>query len=362
MKNKPYTFDRVIRLLIGIAILTAIFWFVNRLSNVLFPFLLAWLLAYLLNPIVAFFQYKLRLRSRVLSIITTLVLGVAIITGMVMILTPMISAEIQKLSQLVTTYSNDINIYAFIPYGWQHEVQHFISRLDIQSLLQNDNVMSFIKKIMPQLWNFLSGSLSFLLGFAVLIVIFLYMIFILMDYDKLSEGWINLIPPKYRNLITEILHDVENGMNRYFRGQALVAIFVAILFSIGFSIIGLPLSIVLGLLIGLLSMVPYLQALGIIPALVLALLRSAETGQSYGSVLLAVALVFLIVQIIEDLILTPRIMGKVTGLHPAVILLALSIWGSLLGFVGLIIALPLTTIIISYYKRYVITEDEDENL
>jgi len=90
------------------------------------------------------------------------------------------------------------------------------------------------------------------------------------------------------------------------------------------------------------------------------LLRSVETGQTYGSVLLGIAIVFISIQVVEDLILTPKIMGKVTGLNPAIILLSLSVWGSLLGIVGMIIALPLTTLIMSYYKRFVLEADQNE--
>jgi len=148
-------------------------------------------------------------------------------------------------------------------------------------------------------------------------------------------------------------------MNRYFRGQALIALIVGILFTIGFSIIGLPLAIIMGMLIGLLTMVPYLKAIALIPTLMLGLLQSFETGQSFGSILIGIAIVYIIIQLLEDLFLTPRIMGKVTGLNPAVILLSLSIWGSLMGMVGLIIALPVTTLIISYYKRFVLNENEN---
>jgi predicted PurR-regulated permease PerM len=92
------------------------------------------------------------------------------------------------------------------------------------------------------------------------------------------------------------------------------------------------------------------------------LLQSVETGQNYGSVLLGIAVVFTLIQVLEDMVLTPRIMGRVTGLNPAVILLSLSIWGSLMGMVGMIIALPMTTLMISYYKRFVLDDvQEDEN-
>jgi predicted PurR-regulated permease PerM len=149
-------------------------------------------------------------------------------------------------------------------------------------------------------------------------------------------------------------------MNRYFRGQALIALIVGSLFAIGFSIIQLPLAIVLGLFIGLINMVPYLKIVGIIPTATMGLLRSVETGQTYLSILLGIAIVFILIQMVEDLILTPRIMGKVTGLNPAVILLCLSIWGTLLGIIGIIIALPMTTLIMSYYKRFVLDKEDKD--
>jgi predicted PurR-regulated permease PerM len=151
-------------------------------------------------------------------------------------------------------------------------------------------------------------------------------------------------------------------MNRYFRGQALVALIVSVFFIIGFSIVGLPLAIVFGLFMGVLNMVPYLKTVAVIPALFLAFLQSAETGQSFLNIMFWLVIVFLVIQIVEDLFLVPKIMGKVTGLNPAVILLSLSVWGSLMGVVGLIIALPMTTLLISYYKRLVLKETVSEEV
>ena len=89
------------------------------------------------------------------------------------------------------------------------------------------------------------------------------------------------------------------------------------------------------------------------------LLKSIDTGQNFWIILISAVAVFIIVQVIIDMIITPKIMGKAMGLNPAILLLSLSVWGALLGFIGLIIALPLTTLIIAYYKRYV-TKEEDE--
>jgi len=360
--SRPYTFDRVVRLIIGLTILLFIFFLINRLSGALLPFLIAWLLAYLLQPIVRFFQVKLRFKSLLLSIICTLVIVLGSLVGIVWLLTPMVSNEISKLSQLIILYTKGINVNTLLPLSWQDDIRYYLSHLNLQSIMQDENIMAVVKKVAPELWNIINSSLNFVLGLAVVIIVLLYLVLILLNYDKLAAGLFKIIPPNYRTLVTEIIMDLESGMNRYFRGQALIALIVGTLFSIGFSIIQLPLAIVLGLFIGLINMVPYLKIVGIIPTATMGLLRSVETGQSYGSVLLGIAIVFIVIQIIEDLILTPKIMGKVTGLNPAVILLSLSIWGSLLGMVGVIIALPLTTLIMSYYKRYVLNVDKDEQI
>jgi len=360
--SKPYTFDRVVRLLIGLAIFVFIFFLINKLSSALLPFLIAWLLAYLLQPIVRFFQIKLRFKSLVLSIICTLLLVMGSIFGLIWFLTPMVSNEIAKLSQLIVLYTKGLNVNTVLPLAWQNEIRNYLSHLNVQSIMQDENIMAVVKKIAPQLWNLINSSLNFVLGLAVVIIVLLYLVLILLNFDKLATGLFKIIPPNYRTLVTEILVDIENGMNRYFRGQALIALIVGVLFAIGFSIIQLPLAIVLGLFIGLINMVPYLKIVGIIPTATMGLLRSVETGQSYGSIILGIAIVFIVIQMIEDLFLTPKIMGKVTGLNPAIILLSLSVWGSLMGIVGMIIALPLTTLIMSYYKRFVLGEVKAEDL
>jgi len=354
--SKPYTFDRVVRIFIGLTVFFLLFFLLNRLSSVLLPFLVAWLMAYLLQPIVSFFQYKLKFRNRILSIFSTFLLLAGILTALLVLLIPMISQEIQNMAALINWYIQGVNVDSILAPSWQLEIKKYLSQLDIQAVLQNDNIMELIKKIAPQLWGIINGSLNLILGFTVIIIVFLYLIFILIDYEKVTDGMFNIIPPKYKDIATEIVRDIEIGMNRYFRGQSLVALIVGILFSIGFSIIGLPLAIVFGLFVGMLNLVPYLQVLGIIPALLLALLQSAQTGQNYWSIILALLIVFIVVQSIQDLVLVPNIMGRVTGLNPAIILLSLSVWGSLMGMVGLIIALPFTTLIISYYKRFVLIE------
>jgi predicted PurR-regulated permease PerM len=152
-------------------------------------------------------------------------------------------------------------------------------------------------------------------------------------------------------------------MNTYFRKQALISIIVGTLFAIAFSIMGLGMSIGLGLLIAVLHMIPYMHTLGIIPAFFVALVQSAQYGDSFGLYVLYIILAFGIIQVIVDAVLVPKIMGDATGLNPAVILLSLSIWGALFGILGMIIALPITTLIVSYYEFYVLkvgTKEKEE--
>ena len=356
MSTKPYTFDRVVRLLIGLAILILLFLLIKKLSNVLLPFVIAWFIAYLLQPIVRFFQYKLKLKNRILSITSTLLIFFIAIIGIISFLSPMISREFEKLTQILILYSKGISVNTFLPIAWQNEIKNYITHLDIMSILQDQNFISAIKNLTPHLSDFIYGSLDFIIGLSVVFIVFVYLIFILLDYEKITSSWLDILPPVYRVLVSGIIKDVESGMNRYFRGQALVALIVAILFITGFSLIQLPLAIVLGLLMGVFTMVPYLRIILIVPALGLGFLQSAETGVSFGSVLLGIAIVFIVIQVLEEFILIPKIMGKVTGLNPAAILLSLSVWGSLMGMLGLIIALPMTTLIISYYKRFFLKE------
>jgi predicted PurR-regulated permease PerM len=190
-----------------------------------------------------------------------------------------------------------------------------------------------------------------------LVIILMYLVFLLLDFQRFKEGSWELLPSAWREPLTEFLGEFDRAMNRYFRAQAGVAALVGVLFSIGFTLINLPLGIVLGLFIGLLNMVPYLQTLGLIPAFFLASIHALETGSSFWVMFGLTGLVFVVVQALQDMVLVPRIMGRVMGLSPAMILLSLSIWGKLLGLLGLIIALPMTCLLLAYYKRILLKQN-----
>ena len=352
MFEKEITFDRFIRGLIGVAGLVLAIYILNRLSMVLLPFFLAWLFAYMIYPMVTFFQYKLRLRNRILCIIITLLLILAAITGFFALIIPPAITEFMRFRTVITDLFQDSG-NSTIAKSIEDFLKQHIDQNTIIQLLQKNNIVEALKVAVNQMWTLLSQTVNLIIAILGLCMTLLYLFFILMDYEQISEGWIKLIPKRSRRFVAALMQDVQHGMNSYFRGQALVAFLVGILFSIGFLIIDFPLAICLGMFIGFLNLVPYMQAIGFIPTILLAFIKANETGENVWLILLFACIVFIVVQAIQDSFLVPKIMGKLMGLNPAVILLSLSVWGSLLGLIGLIIALPLTTLLLSYYRRFI---------
>lgn len=347
--SRPYTFDRVVRLLITIITIVAAVWLINVLRDVLLPFLVAWLVAYILEPFVQYNRRLLRVRGRILPVFITLLEFTLIFIMLGIFFVPSILAETHQVAQLVSSYANGSAEIPFIPSSFHKFLRESI---DFQSL-SNELTRQDIQSVIDAVGGVLSSGVDFVMGLFSWFIVLLYIVFIMLDYEKLLVGFRHLVPPKFRSMVFRIGSDVKTSMNHYFRGQALVAFIVGILFSIGFIIVGLPLAVVLGLFIGLLNMVPYLQLISIIPTTLLCLVYTANSPVGFWEMWWACMLVYIVVQCIQDLFLTPKIMGKAMGLNPAIILLSLSVWGTLLGFIGLIIALPLTTLLLAYYNQYI---------
>jgi len=354
--RQEITFDRFIRWAgIGLLIL-AILLLMNYLSHVLLPFFVAWFLAYLIYPLVKFVQFKMHVPTRALSIIVTLIFLIAVIGGVVYLIIPPMIEQFQKLGDLATKYIHSTGTTSTIPEAIQQWISN--NQKSIEDFFKSKDFNDMIKTAMPSVFNFLGQTASVVISIIASLITLLYMFFILLDYEYLTDNWIKIFPKKSRPFWTELMGDVERELNNYIRGQGLVALTMGVLFCIGFTIINFPMAIGLGILIGILDLVPYLHTFALIPTALLALLKAADTGQNFWVILASAVAVFGIVQIIIDMVVTPKIMGKAMGLNPAILLLSLSVWGALLGFIGLIIALPLTTLLIAYYQRYVTREQE----
>ena len=353
-----FTFDNVVRGILWAIVLVGIVMLLNRLSNVLVPFFLAWLIAYILFPLVKFFQYRCRMKYRIFGILSAFLVTGLVLTIVFMLMIPPMVEESLRVKDLLVAYVTNNETVSNIPRMVQEYVHEHLTVNEIQTIVTQQGFLEGIKATLPKLWDIITQSISIVSSVFTLTMVALYTLLILLDYEDINRGWPNLLPERYRGFAMQLVSDVEVSMNKYFRGQALVALCVGVLFSIGFLIIDFPIAVGLGMFIGLLNMVPYLQLIGFVPAILLAIVKAADTGQNFWVIMLMVLIVFAVVQIIQDIFLTPKIMGHVTGLHSAIILLSLSIWGSLLGILGMIIALPLTTLSIDYYQRYVIRKKE----
>lgn len=362
MFGKEINFDRFVRGLIFMTVLVAGYFLVCYLSPVLVPFVVAWAFAYILYPVVNFFQYKCRLHFRMLSILVTLVIVIGIISTLLYLAIPVMLEELLHLKDVAIAYVSGGTGADSLPEVVQKFIRENSDKLRIERLLNEKDLMSGLKETLPRVWNMLLSTANVLISIVSSLIALLYLVFMLNDYDRVKKGWIRFVPKSKRSMAKKIVSDIDNGMSGYFRGQALVALANCVLFSVGFMIIGFPMPVGLGVFIGLISFIPYVQLLGFFPATVLAILCSVDTGRNFWMLMLGVIAVYCIVQVLQDSIITPHIMGKILGLRPAVVLLSLTVWGYLLGIIGLIIALPLTQILISYYRHYVVDDPLDSEI
>ncbi len=357
---KPITFDRFARGLVFVAVLFAAYGCFSYLSPVLIPFLVAGVAAYLLNPVCDFFQHTCRLRFRVVSVLLTLVLAIGGIVGVLWLCIPPIFDECGHFSVVLRHYFESEADKESVSYVVRNIFKEGARSTNLMSFVESDDFRVVLKTALPRLWNLLMSTAGLVVSFVSSCIGLLYLFFLLLDYNRYAKIWITFVPHRYRTFARQFFNDVTFYLCGYFRGQLLIALSNCVLFTLGFFLVGFPMPIALGCFIGIISFVPYLQVAGLLPCALLALLRTAETGQNFWLLIGGALAVYLVVQIIQDVIVTPRIMGRIMGLSPAIILLALSVGAFVGGIGGLIVALPITTLAMAYYKRYVVKEPDSD--
>lgn len=353
-ERQPYTFDRVVRILFSVCAILIVVYLLDVLKGVLLPFLVACIIAYILEPVVKLNMRVLHLKSRFVPVVLTLLETIVVCGGFCWVIIPYIANECTEMTEMIKAYASSQIRIPYISESIHRYIRDNVDFNQLSRMLSREEWQAVIKNTLQSSWNVLTSGVALIASIVSWLVVVLYVLFIMLDYERLMLSFRQLVPHNHRRRVFRIASDIKNTMNRYFRGQFIIAMLVGILFSVGFVIIGLPMGVVLGLFIGVLNLVPYLQLISLPVTAVLCLVWCAATGGSYWVIFWEAMAVYIIVQCIQDLILTPKIMGKAMGLNPAVILLALSVWGSLLGFMGLIIALPLTTLLLSYYNLYVV--------
>lgn len=352
MKQNEITLGRFLRIVLFAIAAVIAYFVVNSLSGVLLPFAIAWLLAYMLNPLVNFVQERMRVKYRALAIVLSMIIVGAVLYGLFMLVVPSIFSELYALKDITVSFLGQNINDGSIPAPIMNFFREISAQYGFAELLQNSGDTGLVAILAERAQMLLLGTVDIFGQVLTVCLILLYLFFILYDFERVSKGWKPYVPKKWRGVMTKLWSDLVYGMNQYFRGQVLVAFCVGVLFSIGYLIIDFPAAIAFGMFIGILNLVPYMQAVSVLPMALLAMLKAANTGADFWPIMLGALAVMAVVQLIQDLFLVPKIMGRRMNLHPAVILLSLSIWGHLLGLLGMIVALPLTTLLLAYLRRY----------
>lgn len=347
--DRPYTFDRVVRIFFTAVVVCILLYFLYVLRAVLLPFFVACLVAYIIEPWVKWNQRILRIKRHAWAAVLTTCEGAIIFGVLCIILIPIIDKEFSQLVVLLDNYvKNGDPTISHLP----TKIHDFIhSHIDIDKMIAEVEKIN-LTQAGEDLWKSITSGLDKILGLFGWLISFIYVIFILLDFDKYKNGIKNLIPNRYKAGASEISHDVSWTMKKYFRNQALISFLTGLCYTIGFSIVGIPMAVVIGIINMFLFMVPYLVYISVIPVTIMCAFKSMETGIDFWIIWLECIAVYVFVETFSDLVLTPRIMGKALGLNPAIILLSLSVWGTLLGLLGMVIALPATTILIKWTKLW----------
>lgn len=344
-----WNIDRIMRLILGVVIAAGVLWLIYYLRDALLPFFAACVVAYLLQPLVTLNQRWMRTKGRVLPSFITVFEVTVIIAVLLWLTIPTVLDELNEMGRILS----DISAGRIKLSETEHSIVTFFNRyVDpnyLTSMLSNLRVEELLKSgssILEESKEVILRTLSWLL-------MLIYVLFILIDYPQIVKGFKMIVPEKYRNQAMTVVNDIKDGMNHYFRGQGKVALCAMVLYCIGFLIVGLPLAIPMGLLVGILYMIPYFQYITAIPVLAICIVYSLGGSFEFWPEVGKCALVYLVSQCLCDYVITPHVMGKELGLNPAVILLSLSVWGSLLGIIGMVIALPATAFIMQYYETYI---------
>lgn len=315
------------------------------MTEALAPFAAAFLLAYMLEPIAN--RLSAWGSPRALSSILAILVGLALVVGLVAIGVPVVNHEIRKLQErlpeLIAT------VYAQV-YPWLAQTGLPID--DTEALKQKllDWLSSRSSDLSSTVWGALQsglGALLALLGWLVLVPVALF--FLLKDWAQILSKTLWLVPEKHRENVREASREVHITLQGYLQGQLRVMLALSVYYSLGLLIAGFSSWLSIGLISGLLVFIPYAGfALGVLLALVSGLL---ELG--WMQTLIAVGIIYGLGQLLESFVLTPKLVGDRVGLHPLAVIFALVFFGALFGFFGILIAVPLAAVIVVLFRRLI---------
>lgn len=321
------------------------------LAPVLTPFVVAAILAYALTPLVNWLDDVGRGRiPRVVAVVLVELLFMVVALGVVLLIVPILAKELPLMREQVPVLLDGLNA----------SLKPLLGQLGLKFSLDVNSIKAFVLKYLSA--NFedafgsvisslkLGGSVAFaIVGNAIMIPVVLF--YLLMDWDRFMAQLLAFVPPRGRAAYDSFTHEADTVLGQYLRGQLLVMLVLSVFYSVGLALFGLDLAMPIGIFTGLAIFVPYLGfGLGLILATLAGLLEFAVTTGP-AKALIMVVVVYGLGQFIESLFLTPRLVGERIGLHPLAVIFALLAFGQLLGFVGVLIALPASAVLLVAMRR-----------
>jgi len=315
------------------------------LMPLVIPVLISFLLAYICNPFVT--RLEKRRIPRTLGILILLAIFVLVVFIFILFLVPLLASQLDEFVGKIPGYTVAVKtwliprIEALFDTTLPNASEVMASAMDrVGSDLST--IASSAASPLRDLATFAAAGTYFLFSFvATLFLIPFFTFFLLRDFDKLGNVWLRLTPTRHHAWMRDLLHDMNETMSSWLRGQILVMLILGTLYSIGYSWAGITLSLFIGLLTGFMAFIPYVGAfIGFFLALIMAVLD----GGGWGPVLW-VSAVFGIVQALDAFFITPNVLGKSVGLNPALVVASLMIFGILWGFWGALIAVPFAALL-----------------
>jgi len=322
--------------------------FLHYLGDVLIPFLVAALLAYMTNPIANMFV-KIKL-SRTISVIFVFIILILLVAILLLIFIPLFE---QQISVLIAKIPKLINGLQTTVIPWLNQKLHFTSNIDLSDFSKNfsghwQQAGSAAKSMIKIISN---SGLALVAWVANLLLIPVVLFYLLRDWPKIIDGFQHLLPRPIEPTVTTLTKQCNDVLGAFLRGQLMVMIALGILYSVGLTIVGLDTALVIGMISGFVSIVPYLGFIvGIVSAGIAAFLQFHDIWHVVG-----IILVFIVAQSIEGSILTPTLVGDKVGVHPVLVIFAVLAGGKLFGFVGVLLAIPVTAVLM-VLLRYIKTQ------
>ena len=314
------------------ALLVVIFFYFSR--RVLTPFFIAFALAYLLDPVTDRLE-SLKI-SRTFSVLVLMAGVFSLVTGIGLLIFPLLKLQAEHLVSNLPNYIAIMQEWMYPLLGVVGEPEKIQGILNRELLKVGELPLKVISSITSILWGSVAGLFSFILLLANLVIIPVVMFYLLRDYDLINKKMLSFVPARSREQVLSLIKEIDGVLAGFVRGQLMVGLIMAGLYSIGLFFCGTPMSLFIGLLAGLASLVPYLGLVfGFVPAAILTFMQTQDWVLVFG-----VAGVFAVVQGLEGMIITPRIVGEKIGLHPVAIILAVLLGAEFFGLVGVIVSVP----------------------